>query len=66
MSAGNRTGAGSALGGDVGDDGSVVVDDRLAAGNDRSAAGDDGSAADNDGSAVGISKRINVDDGSDA
>ncbi len=66
MSAGNRTGAGSALGGDVGDDESVVVDDGLAAGDDGSAAGDDGSAADDDGSAVRIGKKMDVDDGSDA
>lgn len=60
----NRTGAGSALRGDVGNNKSVVVDDRLAVRNDGSAVGDDGSAIDNDGLATGINKRMNMDDGS--
>lgn len=57
--AGNRRDAGLGLGGNVGDDVSVIVDDRLAAKNNEL-------VVDNDRSAARIGNRVDVDDESNA
>lgn len=61
----NRTDARLAFGEDVGDNRLVVVDNGLIAGNDGLTIGDDGLFVDNDELVAGISKKIDVDDGSD-
>ena len=63
--AGNKTNAGLALRGNVGDDRLVIMDNRLAARDDRLVVGDDGLFVDNARLTTEICKRINMDNESE-